>query len=338
MTLLLALSVVAAVPAAAAGADNAGVVYAVDDVEDDEETSTENDSDVRPGERLSGAIGVQMAEIDGEVESRAFGLTIAEAASDDARADVVAEKLRENQQRLADLEERKQELEEEREAGDVSVGKYQAEIATLAQEIDNLERTTNQSAEAAEDLPAEKLEERGVNASAIDQLRQQASELGGKEVSEIARGIAGERTGQAAGQPDHVGERGNQGQRGEQGDTESGDANEAIDRAEQEIAAAEERIDSAERQVTDGDTEAQSSLEEARAELANAEEALAEARNLADEDADAGIDRAEASLEHAKNAVDHAENATEQAGIHGGTNGTSDSGTEDGSNTGEDGY
>lgn len=207
LALITLIAAVGVGPAAALGAGDVGTTNALD------AQNETNESDVEPGAQLSAVVGVQEAEIDGDIESRAFGHAVANASSNESKADVVADQVERNEERLAELEERKVELTEQREAGNISESKYEAEMAKIAAETATIQQTTNQSANASEDLPAELLEERGVNASAIETLQDRASELSGGEVSEMAKRIAGERTGQAGGAPDDVGERGDAGDR-----------------------------------------------------------------------------------------------------------------------------
>lgn len=204
--ILLAVGLVASGAAAsgAAALDEPGAVET--NVADGtvNESTDENES-VSPGERLGGVVGVQAAEISGEVENRSLERRLGPDRSEEERADAVAEKVEENEQRLAELEERKAELEAAREAGNLSHGGYQARMASLAAEVDAIERTTNRSAEAAKDLPEEALAERGVNWERVETLQNQASELAGPEVAEMARGIAGPNVGGGAGPPAHAG-------------------------------------------------------------------------------------------------------------------------------------
>lgn len=185
---LVVVGTVAAVPAAA------GAVPGVGDqqVEQRDTNETDANASVAPGERLAGVLGVQEAELDGEVESRSFGLAVARAASNESRAALVAAEVNETGAELDQLEERKAELDRARENGSMSDGQYRAEVAELSARADNVERMANESANASEGLPADLLESHGVNASAIETLRSGASELGGQEVAEIARSIAGE--------------------------------------------------------------------------------------------------------------------------------------------------
>lgn len=164
---------------------------ATPDAEDANET---DDNGTDPGAQLAGVIGVGEAELDGELRSRTFGIRVARAASDGAAAGVVADQLNDSEERLGELRERKEALQEARENGSMSESKYRAEVARLHTETRNVERLTNETNETASGLPAETLAERGINATRIGVLSERAGELSGPEVAEIARGIAGEGT------------------------------------------------------------------------------------------------------------------------------------------------
>lgn len=200
MTVVLVLATVAAVPAAGTA----------------QETTASNASNasVAPGELLTGVVGVQGAEFEGEVERRTFGLRVAQAASDEDRADIVAEELEDQEGKLADLEARKDALEEARANGSISNGTYRAQVAILAAETQNVKTMGNATRNASENLPADLLESKGINATAIQTLMDGAEELTGPEVAEIARSIAGPDVGQSiaddhspvtVGPPDDVG-------------------------------------------------------------------------------------------------------------------------------------
>ncbi|MFO7926123.1 MAG: hypothetical protein ACQET5_04570 [Halobacteriota archaeon] len=182
-TLLAVLVVVAMVATPAVGA-----VAQETDAEADETTD-----EPAPGERLSGVVGVQRAEFDGEIERNAFSIALERADDNATKANRIAEKLDEMQVRLAELDERKAELDTQRERGEITEGRYRARIATLATELDTTERQLNRSNATAAELPPEVLEANGVNVTAIQTLSKNASELRGGEVAEIARGIAGDR-------------------------------------------------------------------------------------------------------------------------------------------------
>lgn len=166
--------------------------------------ANETNATVAPGERLAGVVGVQEAEIEGEVESRSFGLAVARASSEEAKAALIAEKVNETQRELGNLTEQREQLRQARQNGTISQGEYTARMAELAARTQNVERTANDTTNASQGLPADLLESKGVNVTAIQTLRDDAKNLSGGDVAEIARSIAGP---QAAdrGQPDDRG-------------------------------------------------------------------------------------------------------------------------------------
>ena len=189
--LIVAAALLVAVPAVGLAADSASAPAALQENETANETA--------PGERLSGVVGVGEAELEGDVDKRAFGIQIANASTQQAQADVVADRLSDIEKRLDEFEQRKEELDRQREAGEIGAGKYNAELARLAAETETVKQLSNQSAQVSAELPADLLEERGVNATRIQHLSERASELSGPEVAEIARGIAGDSVGETPG-------------------------------------------------------------------------------------------------------------------------------------------
>ncbi|MFW6320664.1 MAG: DUF7096 domain-containing protein [Halohasta sp.] len=181
-TVLLALALVMALLAlpmgVAAAADEA-------DENDDREPTT-------AGEQLGGVVSVQGAELDGNLSERSYSHRIENAETDSQKAKIVDERLAEIEGRIADHEERLAELEAEREAGNISEGRYRAEVATLTAERDSTERAAERAGETARGIPEDVLAERGVSTERIDELRTNASRVGGPEQREIARGITGD--------------------------------------------------------------------------------------------------------------------------------------------------
>lgn len=155
------------------------------------ETDAEDADAVAPGERLSGVVAVQNAEVEGEVAERTYGIKIAQAATDEAKADVVNEQLGDVEDRLDDLEQRSAELEEARDDGEITEGQYRAEVATVAAEQATVERMVEDANATAGELPDQE-----IDTDAIEELRDRANELTGPEVAEIAQSIAGDRVGQ----------------------------------------------------------------------------------------------------------------------------------------------
>jgi len=187
---LVALFVVGMVVAPAAGVLAQGTEGGADGPGDEP-----NGTDVRPGERLSGVVGVQSAEVDGDIERNAFRIRLERADDNATKARHIAAKVDEAETRLAALEERKAELQTQRQRGAMTKGQYRARMARLATEVETVGRQLNQSDAAAADLPPSTLDRNGVNTTAIRALMGDADRLRGGEVSEIAREIAGDRSG-----------------------------------------------------------------------------------------------------------------------------------------------
>ncbi|MXR40153.1 hypothetical protein GRX01_02105 [Halobaculum sp. WSA2] len=174
--LAVAMLVVAGVPATAAFA---------------QESSSE-----QPGATFAGVVGVQGAEVEGEVAQRSLDRRLANADSNSSKAAVVAGETEEARRQLSALRERRETLEQRYESGEITRGEYRSRLAQIGAQIRTLERRLNATAAAAEGIPEETLRDRGVNASEIAELRRNASEMGGGEVAEAARGIGGADTGQ----------------------------------------------------------------------------------------------------------------------------------------------
>ena len=152
-------------------------------------------NETAPGQQLSGVVGVGQTELTGDLDQRAFGLRLADADSQAERAAIIEAKLDEVGERLAGLEQRKAELDERRAAGEISEGRYNAEMARLAAASGTAQELTNGSARAAAGLPADLREQRGIGMERIQSVAEQARDLRGPEVAERARGIAGENVG-----------------------------------------------------------------------------------------------------------------------------------------------
>lgn len=204
-----------------------GLAAQTTDATDEEAPDDQSNASIAPGEQLAGVVGVQAAEIRGEVDSRAYGIRVAKAASNDSKAGVVASQLDDVEQRLTDLEQRQRSLEQARANGSLSDGQYRARMARLAAETQTVERLANQTNATAQTLPAATLEANGVNATAIDTLRTRASELRGPEVAAIARSIAGQDAGKGLG-PEHAREhRSNRGNQSRDGASRAADEGKA---------------------------------------------------------------------------------------------------------------
>ena len=146
---------------------------------------------VLPGERLSGVVGVQGAEVDSSVEGRAFGQSVAAAASNESKAAVVAERVDRLETRLTELREQREQLQAARDNGSISDGAYQARTASLAARIEGVQEQLNHSQAVTATLPEQARRGAGLDAGRIETLRSQAHNLSGGEVAEIARSVAG---------------------------------------------------------------------------------------------------------------------------------------------------
>lgn len=144
-----------------------------------------------PGQHFAGVVGVGQAELEGEHHQRTFGVGLMKAASDQARANVIANHLGDGEEHLAQLESELAALEAQYESGEIPHGKFAAHTAKLTTQIAIVERLGNQTAVATENVSEAALADRGVSQERIDTLRTNASEMTGQEVAEIARGIAG---------------------------------------------------------------------------------------------------------------------------------------------------
>lgn len=195
----LALVGILVVAAVAAPLGAAAAVSSPSSADGQSETGTDSDpaaaadgnDSIAPGERLAGVVGAQQAEIDGEVSERAYGVRIANARSDAAKAAVVAEQINESERRLEALERRLAELNESREAGEISEGRYRAEVATTVAEMRALERRMNLTAETAAELPDSVRTSQGIDPKAIEDLRNRAGARGGPETAAIGRSVVG---------------------------------------------------------------------------------------------------------------------------------------------------
>lgn len=155
------------------------------------------------GEEISILVSAQQTEVRNTVENDAF-----EIAFERNGTQAVEERTEALKNRLERVEERKQELERQRGQGEVSEGRYRAKMAKLNFEAESVNSSANVTLEKAEGL--ERAGEQGVNVDQIRRLKQNASNMTGPEVAEIARGIAG-RPGQApesSGPPEDIGKNG----------------------------------------------------------------------------------------------------------------------------------
>ena len=169
-----------------------------------EADGNETANETAPGARLAGVVNVQGAEVEGEVAERSFGVQMAAANSNASKASVLANQTGDLTERVAELRERKQALQDAYDKGNISEGRYRAEMARVAAELSTANRLLNRTAGEAGKLPPSALSDAGVNATDIQRLREAAGELSGPEIAEIARDIGGPPVNRSVGPPGNV--------------------------------------------------------------------------------------------------------------------------------------
>ena len=182
------IALIAAVVTVAALAGGAAAAVPSDDGSVAQLNATERDA-TAPGAQLAGVIGVQQAEVTGDVDNRSFGVRIATAASDEERAAIIAQRQAETSQQVATQADRLADLRAARDAGNITQGEYQARVAVVASHAANAERAADQLNRTARDLPEAVRERNGINETAIDRLRTDARNLSGPETAAVARSI-----------------------------------------------------------------------------------------------------------------------------------------------------
>lgn len=185
LTAVLLVGAVGVVPVGALSDDGGGLSY--------------GGNDTAPGEQFAGSVSVGEAEVENDVEQRAFSHRLNEADNDSERAAVIAAEVTETEERLAELRDQRETLRTAYENGEISEREYRVKTAKLAAQLSGVEAVANRSESAAAGIPNETLGANGVDAARIDQLRSNASDLRGGEVADIARDIAGPNAGGSPG-------------------------------------------------------------------------------------------------------------------------------------------
>lgn len=190
-------TVVASPAATSAGADASPTVQAADGNETDDNGSA-------PGARLAGVVNVQGAEVEGAVAERAFGVQLAAAESNASKASVLARQSGDLDERVAELQERKQRLQDQLANETISDGRYRAEMARVAAELSTANRLLDRTSSEARHLPSAALKNAGVDPADLERLRQAAGNLTGPEIAEIARDLGGPPMNISVGPPGNI--------------------------------------------------------------------------------------------------------------------------------------
>lgn len=150
----------------------AGLVVVGDTSPDGPEVDQE---DISPGQSVSTAVAAGDAEVQGDLEVRAFGHKLQAAETPEERAALIAERFDEDEETLEVLEERAEELEAEYEAGNISRGQYISELTRIAAKSNAVGQTMAQSANASVGIEDE-LRGQGVSVDEIQSARERAHE------------------------------------------------------------------------------------------------------------------------------------------------------------------
>jgi|GEM_PF-648823 len=208
--LALAVVLVPLVAAAAPAGVVPGAVTGTEQTESDGVAAAQSEN-FTAGERIGASIAAEQAEFEGEIGERSLEAALSRAADENETADVVRDRVERIETQLDELRERERNVSERYEAGEIDRGAYASSVAQIEAERRSLERQLNRSADVARNLSDPgAAADRGVNVSAIERLRQNASELGGQETREVARSIAGPNVGNGVGPdergpPEHAG-------------------------------------------------------------------------------------------------------------------------------------
>jgi hypothetical protein len=131
------------------------------------------------GAEISAFMQSSASETDGAVENGMFEAAYENETADD-RTDLVRNRTGELRDELANLRERRHRLQENRE--NMSRVEYRARMSRLVNDIRSLERAANRTEPLAEEV--------GVNTTELREVRTNASNLTGEEVSTLAQQMA----------------------------------------------------------------------------------------------------------------------------------------------------
>lgn len=266
---------------------------------------------VSPGEILTGVLGSQNADVEGEVERRAVsdaGVEGGEGLS--KRLDRVGEK-------LDYIDERQKDLREMLEDGEISESAYRSRMSVLDTQLENTERTLNLISMVSEGFDEEARDEIGVTEDRIESLSRRADGIvknetmsavanrGAERASERRVSVAGDRV---EGAEDHVERAGNT--------VETRRGRESVESAVTSIDRAQDALNEAESALDDGryrDSMEFASTAVDRAGLARsyAEKAIEAEYSGGGEDEDG----ADEIVEHADDSFEGATDAVERARI-----------------------
>lgn len=130
-----------------------------------------------PGARLAGEIGVRDAELEGDVESRAFEIRVERADSAEARAQIVSDRVAESREKLETLERRRSTIRAALENGSMSRDEYRARRAMIAARAQTQLSILVRAEEIVDGLPTLVLQDVGIDLTTIRSLQSRARAL-----------------------------------------------------------------------------------------------------------------------------------------------------------------
>jgi hypothetical protein len=146
-----------------------------------ESTNTSGANETSLGAQLSGYMQASTESADGSVDSSMWAAEF-DGTSGSDRAALVDERVGQLEARLDGLEDRMAAVEAARENGTLPEPAYVAQASQLSERVETLEDAINQTEDAATAA--------GLNDSRLDRLRENASELEGREVAKVARDLS----------------------------------------------------------------------------------------------------------------------------------------------------
>jgi hypothetical protein len=149
----------------------------------------------RAGPQLSTVIDVSSDEVRTDVDNTAFELSV-EGASEEAKADVIAERADALRDRAESLRDDLDEATEAYEEGDLTRSEYARRLAVLNARATNLLNSYEQLRQRAADVSATELRAAGVTQSALDRSVENLSSVTGTGTNALLKQFTGESAGE----------------------------------------------------------------------------------------------------------------------------------------------
>lgn len=142
-----------------------------------DETTTENNSSVAPGQQLAGAVGAQGASVESELWDRSLSERLDDATSDAERAAVLAEEIETIETYVEALEGVRANLTAAWERDEISEGEYRSSLSGFVVRARSVELRANRTVNASEELSPAMRDAHDVNATHARNLSDRAADL-----------------------------------------------------------------------------------------------------------------------------------------------------------------